>query len=195
MLAKIFSQAFTKATWGTSASIIILGVNLVEMNHADHYQTALICKMGHVIHDRARETMLQSRVQCPLCGAEGIYQCEHCQAFIRGFNPQINAVDWQMGQAPKYCHQCGEPYPWIQEAIKTMVMIIDILNDLNEAEKTILSENITDLLELNSETDKAMAHVLDLSAKIKNTWGWGIFFEILKDLAPEDVKTHLGICD
>jgi len=167
----------------------------VDRNHAAHFQAALICAMGHVIHDRPSDAMLLSQAYCLQCGAQGIYRCQHCQALIRGFNPLIDGVAGRMQQAPKYCPQCGEPYPWMQDGAETMALIIDVLDDLTDEERIGLKASIKDLLELTPGTSQAMALVKDLSGKIKGTWGWGILADILKDLASEDVKTQLGIGD
>ena len=49
-----------------------------------YYETAQICKNGHVITDAHNQQPDMAKPFCPECGLETMTKCEHCDAPIQG---------------------------------------------------------------------------------------------------------------
>ncbi|NPV89552.1 MAG: DUF2321 domain-containing protein [Firmicutes bacterium] len=165
----------------------------MEEDYKDYYEIALVCQNGHVISDRVSGDTKGSVKYCPVCGAGSTDKCGSCGEFIRGFNKKVDPAEYRIKRAPHQCHRCGELYPWTKDAIQTFERIIDAIDVFKDEEKAVLRTSITDLIEFTPNTCQAIRAVKGLSIKIKETWGWGIIEEILKDISPEDIKARLGI--
>ena len=75
--------------------------------------TMLVCKNGHVITDSLRASPSSARKHCDRCGAEAISTCQSCGASIPGMTHYQDVVALTgLPPAPKYCHNCGKPFPW-----------------------------------------------------------------------------------
>ena len=104
-----------------------------------HYEQATICKNGHAIsiHGRTSEKC------CSNCGAENISQCQNCNANIHGWDER-----WLPGRkyhVPKYCYNCGKPYPWTEQAIEATKELILEDEELSVLEKDKLSQSLSDI--------------------------------------------------
>ncbi|WP_222710150.1 DUF2321 domain-containing protein [Lactobacillus apis] len=92
---------------------------------------------------------------CTECGAKLITNCMNCDFPIEG--------DWSRSGAgfvdlthhdipiPKYCVNCGKPYPWTQSALNAINEMVN-LSELNSNQKDDLKGSIPDLL---SDTPKS----------------------------------------
>ncbi|MFY9672943.1 MAG: DUF2321 domain-containing protein [Terriglobales bacterium] len=81
------------------------------------YDTARICENGHVI-TRYANTGGKVEKFCSKCGAKTITTCPQCEHAIRGHHhPDMPGATEQ--PAPKFCHNCGNPYPWMADRLQT----------------------------------------------------------------------------
>jgi len=81
------------------------------------YDTARICENGHVI-TRYAESGGKVEDYCSECGAKTITVCGHCEQKIRGhLHPSMPSIHEE--PAPKFCHKCGKPYPWMENRLQT----------------------------------------------------------------------------
>ncbi|WP_368410979.1 DUF2321 domain-containing protein [Halomarina pelagica] len=74
-----------------------------------------VCKNGHQITEVYHRSPEFRQKYCEKCGAETIITCPECGAEIKGHYHVEGVVS--MGSSkdvPKYCHDCGEPYPWTE---------------------------------------------------------------------------------
>lgn len=81
----------------------------------DGYRTALICsKCGRVITPNLEDEPDRAAKYCTACGGEVISQCPECQAKIRGsyIITGLGGKHERLDEAPRFCHNCGKPYPW-----------------------------------------------------------------------------------
>lgn len=82
-----------------------------------HYDVMQVCLNGHKITDSYRSSSELGQPRCDKCGEETIHECPECGSFIRGRYNVPGIADLTPGPDPKeYCHDCGEPYPWGDEA-------------------------------------------------------------------------------
>ena len=77
------------------------------------YREAQICRQGDV--QSSDGTPFNSAGYCTKCGAECIHRCLHCKAGIRG-KKKGSAAEYEV---PSFCHRCGNPYPWMEDKLKT----------------------------------------------------------------------------
>ena len=80
-----------------------------------YYETAQVCRNGHLITDYYRSSPELRKQFCPNCGAPTIFQCPNCGTEIQGHYivPGVIAVGFKP-HVPSYCHDCGQPYPWTE---------------------------------------------------------------------------------
>lgn len=161
----------------------------------DNYRPALICKMGHVVDDRARPEKMNGQQHCPWCGLPVIHECPRCHTLIRGYAPRIHGEGYIMRVPPQLCHNCGEFYPWLQEALVCIDQLTAAFPGLSATDRQELKKNLQNVLVSASCSQTTLHHIKALAAKIDNTWGWGILAETLKDLVSEEVSVCLGLAD
>ena len=78
------------------------------------YRDAQICINGHVRSSGGLQ--INSGEHCNKCGQVCIEDCLKCGEPIRG---QV-ADSFRVGyDVPSFCHACGNPYPWMEELLKT----------------------------------------------------------------------------
>jgi len=116
------------------------------------YRTAQICLNGHCVTDSLETSQELSAPRCDKCGAETITKCLSCGANIRGDYHVDGAFSFAQGyDSPKYCYQCGNPFPWTKESIESANQIIELDEKLSAAEKEDFKSILPDLI---SETPK-----------------------------------------
>ena len=106
------------------------------------YYNAQICLNGHVIsYFSSNESDY-----CPDCGAKTIISCPSCNTNIRGKerpDPGIIAVyDYIL---PKYCYNCGQPYPWTKSHLDAIQELIEFDENLSAEEKSYINDNVQSL--------------------------------------------------
>lgn len=91
----------------------------------DVYQLAsLICLNGHLITDKGDPNSHYVVPHCEKCGAATTGQCECCDTPIRGAIVQEGiglTITNPKRTIPKYCFNCGKPFPWTDRHIQAAV--------------------------------------------------------------------------
>lgn len=178
------------------------------MNIQYFYETAQICKNGHLRNSEVQKHPDRNENFCSLCNAEVISICQNCKAPIRSYYYQQEALyrpacgyydpfktvqEHQMEfsgynttiltpefDIPAYCHNCRSPYPWTQTFLDTAEEMVDMFDELTLEQKQQLKETFPDLI---VETPASKLAALRAS-KIINGFqsvGKDIFIEALKD--------------
>ena len=94
------------------------------------YDVMQVCLNGHKITDSYRNNPQFRQARCDNCGSETIHECPDCGALIRGEYNVAGIADLTPGPDPKeYCHECGEPYPWANEADNFADVDSSVLDD------------------------------------------------------------------
>ena len=137
------------------------------------FEKALICNKGHILTDCiATNQHLLEVNYCKECGSIVISACPSCGAEILGCE-QYQYKEWidhgvetyYTGYTlPKFCHCCGEPYPWMQTILQNLEEIIDMDDELDEVDKTILKEKFPELM---IESPGTTAAALRISKTLK----------------------------
>jgi hypothetical protein len=79
-----------------------------------YYDTALVCRAGHVINDHAGTRPQFNKRFCPLCGQSTLGACENCNQPIQGdyIAEGVFFLSTSVSEPDPYCPECGQPYPW-----------------------------------------------------------------------------------
>lgn len=89
------------------------------------YDTALICKNGHVITTLFETAPDKYQDFCSICGAPTVKACDKCEAKIRGALhgtwPNLKG-----DPPPNFCYRCGKPYPWMEDRLQTAKELLDL---------------------------------------------------------------------
>lgn len=122
------------------------------------YDVAQICTNGHLITEYASDSSFRKNF-CSKCGHPTIINCSHCNNPIRGKYHVPGAFIHSEYNIPAFCHNCGKPYPWTTATIQEFEEIIDMDDELDIVDKTILKEKFPQLLVDSPGTSAAALRV------------------------------------
>ena len=77
------------------------------------YDVMQVCLQGHKITERYQSSPEHRQDYCEDCGSETITSCQECGAEIEGHYDVEGVVAPSDKDVTSYCHDCGEPYPWM----------------------------------------------------------------------------------
>lgn len=170
------------------------------------YDTAQICLNGHVINDSFEREPEKNKEYCRDCGAKTITKCPNCEKEIEGAKyiipyalsgpyakelfPGNRYEKVSNYEKPKYCTNCGTPYPWTEKKIKAVHELTQELDNLTSEEKEMLGKSIDDIIKETPETKLAVTRIKKFLPKIGKEAG-NILKDLLVDIASESVKKML----
>ncbi|WIR73750.1 DUF2321 domain-containing protein [Lactiplantibacillus plantarum] len=130
---------------------------------------------------------------CKECGDKLISKCPKCDFPIVGnYDPSgegIVVLGLSTTSVPKYCQNCGNPYPWTESAIKSAQDLISY-SELSSDEVKDFQESIPDLLSDTPKTKLASTKFKIYAAKAGTVVAQGLR-DILVDVASETVKKSI----
>jgi len=156
----------------------------------DYYDTAQVCLNGHSINDMARLYPEHNKKFCSKCGAQTITECQSCKASIKGYYHCSVAVIGFEYVPPKFCDNCGKPYPWTESKLKAAQELADEAENLTPAERDILKQSLDDLIRDTPNTQVAALRFKKLAAKAGDVILGGLR-DIMVDVASETAKKIL----
>ena len=145
-----------------------------------------ICEKGHLQLSTLHFYEVYPNSYCKECGSKIIDKCPHCDAEIQGgvayhrtgresvvYNTLTTKTQkYANDTVPKYCHNCGKPYPWTEE----------FLNVYKETLSLAL-ENETELQnKIYNATEELVKNNFDLKSPMAN------FFKLLLNKAGDLAK-------
>lgn len=80
------------------------------------YDVMQVCLNGHKITHAFNRSPEFRQAACGDCGADTIHECPECDTPIRGKYYVDGVISATGPDPPEYCHECGEPYPWTDDA-------------------------------------------------------------------------------
>src|SRR4051794_5010164 len=108
------------------------------------YDTAQICRNGHLINSFRSLAPQSSRAYCEKCGAEAINNCQQCSGQIRGQSFYQIGNRRRLGPAmrvPAFCEKCGKSYPWTEARLEAARDLAGELG-LDIPDRTLLETSI-----------------------------------------------------
>jgi len=157
-----------------------------------YYTTAQICLNGHTITTSAGTHPEFDSKFCDECGAATIMECQQCRTKIRGYyhTPGLS-IPLGLGYVPpKFCHNCGKPYPWTDAKLAAAKEFTSEIEGLDAEEREILSKSIEDLVKDSPNIEVAALRFKKLVAKAGKSAAEG-FKNILINLVSEAAKKLL----
>lgn len=138
----------------------------------EEYSVAQYCLNGHPIVTNMKYPNLKSEY-CSKCGAATITRCSNCDTSIRGdikvtsinYATQKPSEMYYHKQRPNYCHKCGKPYPWTEQALEAAKMLINDDESFNQTVKDNLTEVLPDII---AETPKSTLAATRFGKAIKS---------------------------
>jgi hypothetical protein len=125
----------------------------------DSYYTAAVCLCGHPLTEYVEDMQAMVGEYCGQCGERVITACPECEAPVRGhYRPPAGYLSvCREYVPPNYCHNCGEAYPWTEQALKEARELIESDPNLDESDKSALAES---LLPLTKDTPQTAGAIL-----------------------------------
>lgn len=156
------------------------------------YYTAQVCSNGHHTTDSLEISRERSSKFCSQCGASTASNCQHCQVNIRGHYYVDGVISISAGYVPpKFCYNCGKPFPWTSAKIAAAQELADEAEALTTDERAQLKDTIVDLIQDSPRTELATVRYKKLLKKAGTTIGAGLN-SIVVSIATEAAKKFLG---
>ena len=152
------------------------------------YGNAQICLNGHVITSIGDDSQFLKKF-CSDCGAETIMSCKKCNTPIKGLYLG-DSFGLPHYDAPSFCDNCGQPYPWTLTKKEAAIELIDFADKLDDKEKDELKNSIDDLIKETPKTAIAELKFKKYVLKAGTEIGKGLK-DILIDLVSETVKKSI----
>lgn len=152
----------------------------------ERYDVAQICGNGHVANSFTKQSPQFNQTFCQTCGAATMTTCPGCQAPIRGGY----GGDWRQCEAPKFCINCGEPFPWTSLRIRAANDLAKELESIDDQDRSVLEESIGELIKETPSTQAAALKFKKVMAKVGTSTAY-MFRDILTDVLSETAKKIL----
>lgn len=145
-----------------------------------------ICEKGHLQLSTLYFYEVYPNSYCKECGSKIIDKCPHCNAEIQGGvayhrtgresvvyrDLTTKTEKYPNNTVPKYCHNCGKPYPWTEAFLN---IYKDTLSLVLENEKELQSK-------IYNTTEELVKNNFDLKSPMAN------FFKLLLNKAGDLAK-------
>ena len=157
----------------------------------DGYDIAQICLNGHVIASTAGSSPQFRKNRCDICGEETIMNCPNCNDPIKGYYHVSGFLDTQMHyDLPRFCENCGKPYPWIEAKLKVAHELVDLMDTLKQEEKADLKISIEELVRDSSKVPVAKVKLNRYISQVYSDISDGLI-DILRDTLREKLKNSI----
>lgn len=154
---------------------------------ASDYYTMLVCENGHVLTD-CLERSSNNTPYCSECGAKTISQCPSCSAKIRGdLRDSGVVVIGYTTPAPKYCPECGAPFPWTTASLDALRELAELDDNLDDDDANALVQSAETALTDGPKTKVAALRVKKVLGKARETTA-SAARDLLVDVLAESAK-------
>lgn len=151
-----------------------------------YYSSAQICLNGHTINTDIHCHPEMNSKFCDQCGLETLNECPSCKQPIRGYHHIPGIVVMTQYNAPKFCHECGQQYPWTLRKLEAAKEIVKT-SRLSEEEKRELEGNLDDVVKRTPRAETAAARAKELLTKAGYATGKAVR-DIVVDITSETIK-------
>ena len=152
------------------------------------YDTAQICFNGHIINTRAETEPEYNKGHCTGCGAVTITSCPKCGAKILGqLHPSPKYLALPVLGPPKFCWNCGMPYPWTEARLKAAHDLANEIEQISASERKILTDSLDELVKESPQTEVAAIRVKKMMRKA-GTEAAHALREVLVDIISEAAR-------
>lgn len=157
----------------------------------DGYDIAQICLNGHIIASTAGSSPQFQKKRCDSCGEATIMNCQHCKDKIKGYYHVSGLFDAEMHyDIPRFCENCGKPYPWIETKLETAMELIDLMDNLKKEEQKDLKESIEELVRETSKVPVAKVKLKRYIKRVDSDISDGLL-DVLRDTLSDKLKDSI----
>lgn len=153
---------------------------------------AQVCRNGHLVLSSLKEFPQFRKSFCEECGADTVNQCQACGWPITGYGPNAWMADSGPYRPPKYCGECGKPFPWTEKALRAAKEFTDESSELTSDQKVILKEAIDNLASDTPLTPLAASRFKKIMNKIAPAGG-ALLQKIIEGVMTEAAKKMIGL--
>ena len=154
------------------------------------YDVAQICLNGHVLTEAVAASPALAAKHCTKCGEATVTQCAACSASIRGRYRIPGLTGLPHPFPPRYCHDCGSPYPWTERALEAAKEEAQELTGLTDEEKNLLAKSLDDVARDTPRTPAAANNVKRLLSKAGPAAAQ-LFRDVLVQVVSEAAKKRI----
>ncbi len=122
------------------------------------YDAFQVCVNGHSITRDYDVDPGTRKDYCSKCGAKTIHKCPECDAEIRGRLLDTDVFVFNV-EPERFCHACGEPYPWTVSVLKAAKELILLEESVETSIKEDVIDTLPDLLEDTPRTQLGLARL------------------------------------
>jgi hypothetical protein len=155
-----------------------------------HYYTAQICKNGHVITANYGKYSQLQEAFCDKCGAATIIHCEGCNKAIRGRHDSGIRSLPDNYSPPRFCPNCGKPYPWTASKLRAAKELVEELDGLDANDRRQLGQSLDDLVAESPKTDVASSQFKQIMKKVGKE-SYDLLKKVVTDLVSESIRKTL----
>lgn len=167
--------------------------------HGTYHDTAQICLNGHIVNTESDSRPEFNERFCSRCGASVITACPNCGTSIIGTyrHPDVfhtdrfpELVSVPITKSPRFCSNCGKPYPWTESAVEAAKELARELDNLTEEEKGTLERSIDEIVRDTPQATVATNRFKRLVSKA----GKGaseLFRSLLANVVSETIKRSI----
>ncbi len=158
-----------------------------EKMAAEGYDVAQICQNGHVVNKFTHRYPENNQDFCQTCGTATMTLCPACHTPIRGgyWDPFVDRYE-----VPKFCINCGEPFPWTDLKIKAANDLAGMLESIDDSDRRMLEESIAELTKDTPAIQVAAVKFQKVMAKAGKKAA-SAFRDILTDVFSETARKIL----
>lgn len=122
----------------------------------NNYDPAQICEKGHLINGFSVREPQHNKKFCDKCGAKVIAACNDCGAIIKGgyWTSKMPPILHNY-KVPKFCDNCGKPYPWIDASVAGVKDLLNTINGISDKEKGEFIEDLNNIIRENPNTENS----------------------------------------
>jgi len=166
---------------------------------SEQYDVMQVCENGHQITASYNNNPERRKKFCQDCGAPTYTNCPSCTKEIQGAQITVrkSLLDARIGRVtkvpqypvdvPKFCENCGEPYPWTRKKIQTAIQILTEFGDLNEEEKKTIEQDVENIAKDVPEAELSARRVKRIWEKCSRA-GYAVIMEFASRTAAQILK-------
>lgn len=160
------------------------------MNVNQEFYVAQICLSGHLISSLLSNRNDSQKDFCDICGEKTFVTCQSCNIDIRGKRSYGSMPGPGKYTIPNFCIHCGQAYPWVAERLKAAEELADLIDEMSDEDKRLLTKTFNDLVR---ETPRSQVAALQFKKVVSQTEQHikAAFRDILLDVVTEPVKKLL----
>jgi len=143
-------------------------------------KTAQYCRNGHMTNYAPLEHPENNRNFCSECGEPTLLNCPNCQV-------SIEDLGYMLPKAPKYCRNCGQPFPWTEMALAAAHEFIQSQEQLSEEDRATLDSSI-EILAKDTPLTTVRANKVKTILNKAGTGVASMFRDIVVDIMSETAK-------